>query len=59
MLTTLIGSQHNWNENSNTVLSLEFNLNSNRNLKVRFDSKVMTMIRIQLKCLNFGDVTSS
>jgi hypothetical protein len=59
VLTTLSGSQHKWNENSNTVLSLEFNLNSNRNLKVRFDSKVMTMIRIQLKCLNFGDVTSS
>jgi hypothetical protein len=31
MFTTLTGSQHNLNENSNTVLSLEFNLNSNRN----------------------------
>jgi hypothetical protein len=36
---------------------LWIDLNSNQNLKVWFESKVTTTIRIQMKSLNFGDVT--
>jgi hypothetical protein len=35
----------------------EFDLISNRNLRIWFDSKITMTIRVQMECLNFRDVT--